>query len=311
MALPLPSRPRTGPDPCMVARSARSLNRLGETPCSLYRRKHLADLATMRRKLSLQTLSNSLGRPLSLVSMELLGHGGPPGQDWPMGREKRGVGAGYSPCGAPWLGSPLGRRFIASRLWTCVRSPAGNSGASGWLAGPARSTEPLTAGADSGEVWALHLSLPMPARYECSSCGLSFSIGSYHGAGGTWNNALYCRECGVTVRLQQSAEQFLAGQKAEEARVFEFVGPVAPRTVVIEPGGEPPQVTCACGATGPFGREGPITDQIPAGLENGNSVLIKHSADGKPLPRGPWVQPTGTCPRCKKPTLVLAGQWMT
>lgn len=120
-------------------------------------------------------------------------------------------------------------------------------------------------------------------RYGCSSCGGSFSAGSYHGFAGEWYRAVYCRECGRTVTLKVSAGQYLSafpGGKPPDVYRYELTGAVTPEVIEIAAGAtEPPQVECICGAKGPFGKEGPLTDDDPG----------------------------STCPHCKTETLKLTG----
>lgn len=99
-------------------------------------------------------------------------------------------------------------------------------------------------------------------------------------------NALYCRNCGASVRLEQSAEEFLAsfgGEATAQDCTYELLGPVQPRRMVLAPGMLVPEVECACGAKGPFGSGGPITDEEPGEI----------------------------CPACKQPTLEAESEWIT
>ena len=48
-------------------------------------------------------------------------------------------------------------------------------------------------------------------------------------------NALYCRNCGASVLMQQSAEQFLAnfgGKPATKGCAYELLGPVQSKQIV-------------------------------------------------------------------------------
>jgi len=144
----------------------------------------------------------------------------------------------------------------------------------------------------------------MPMRYGCSSCGIRFSTGSYHGSSGVWCTALYCRECGASIILQQSSQTFLGafscgrGDQARSYR-YEFIGSVKPHEIVIDPGNNvPPEVECACGAKGPFGPDGPITDQPPEDFQHDSLFGIRRSTT------------VGICPRCKRQTLRQRGEWI-
>ena len=99
-------------------------------------------------------------------------------------------------------------------------------------------------------------------------------------------NALYCRNCGASVRLEQSAEQFLSafgGTSATDGCIYEVVGPIQPKRIAWKPGMPVAELECACGAKGPFGNGGPITDEDPGEI----------------------------CPACKKPTLEAESEWIT
>lgn len=126
----------------------------------------------------------------------------------------------------------------------------------------------------------------MPIEYSCSSCSNNFSIGSYHGVEDKWFDRLYCRNCGAAVWMSESAEQFISTFGAETEGItctYELAGPVTPKLIVLGPGMDVPVVECSCGAKGPFGSHGPITDEDPG----------------------------QQCPRCKKPTLEAVCEWIT
>ena len=114
---------------------------------------------------------------------------------------------------------------------------------------------------------------------------MTYSIGSYHGVHG-WQNALYCRNCGRSVFLAQSAEQFLKGfgkESEPQGSAYELFGAVQPKHIVCEACSAVPEVECACGAKGPLGNAGPLTDD-----DHGE-----------------------TCPACKQPTLEAGSEWIT
>ena len=145
----------------------------------------------------------------------------------------------------------------------------------------------------------------MPTEYSCSSCGLRISVGSYHGSNaGVWFNALYCRHCGTPYTLRQSSAQFFEGFGAKnmerKTRKFELLGPSTNQGVVVDEDAPRPSLTCEmCKAEGPFGPKGPITDDPPEGL-----------ASERPF-GGTGSNATGTCPKCKKPTMKASGSWIT
>jgi hypothetical protein len=132
----------------------------------------------------------------------------------------------------------------------------------------------------------------MVNKYECSSCGWTISVGSYHGHGSPqkWYSCLYCRECGTNYRLEQSASQYLSafgssgkGAPMGHHYVLSGGGKITEFTVVAKQ--DPPEVECICGAKGPFGSGGPITDARLWGRSY--------------------------CPHCKQPDLKSAGWWIT
>ena len=127
----------------------------------------------------------------------------------------------------------------------------------------------------------------MQTLYGCPSCGARFSVGCYHDFSGHWYNALYCRECGNLFHLKQTIEQFLAAFAGAgdrpEVYSYELIGPGEPKEVVLKRGAPPPQVKCDCGAQGPFGSLGPITDSPPGSI----------------------------CPYCRQPTLEYTGELIT
>jgi hypothetical protein len=147
----------------------------------------------------------------------------------------------------------------------------------------------------------------MPTNYSCPSCGLKFSIGSYHGPGaGVWFNALYCRHCGTPYTLRQTTAQFCDGfgtrQTERKTWEYEVRGPSTIQRVVAAEHLPAPVLACeVCKAEGPFGPKGPITDEDPEGL-----------VSDLPFPFD-TTEPnaTGKCPKCKKQTLKVSGQWIT
>ena len=144
----------------------------------------------------------------------------------------------------------------------------------------------------------------MPTRFACSSCGLCFSTGSYHGFGSDgWFNALYCRHCGTAYTLRQSTEQFLDGfsSRSRPERHYEVKGPTTVQNVtLLEASDSPvPTLKCeACGAEGPFGATGPITDQPPEGINRTHWMELNPDE-------------TGVCPRCKQKAMKVTGEWIT
>lgn len=99
-------------------------------------------------------------------------------------------------------------------------------------------------------------------------------------------NALYCRNCGAAVRLEQSAEQLFwdfGGAPATDDCIYGLVGPIQPKRIVSKPGMPVPKLECACGAKGPFGNAGQITDEKPGEI----------------------------CLACKDATLEAEGHWIT
>jgi len=154
---------------------------------------------------------------------------------------------------------------------------------------------------DSPWSWHLLQHFRMPTIYTCTSCKIRFDVGSYHGFKGEWYNAVYCRKCGASVRIKQSAGQFLSAfggdKNGPHERRYELSGPVTPKVIVINSDTkEIPMVECACGAKGPFGNHGPITDNLPKGF--GESAFGFRNDVGK-------------CPRCKKKTLRKTGEFVT
>ena len=154
----------------------------------------------------------------------------------------------------------------------------------------------------------------MPDLFACSSCGLRFSIGSYHDdEGGCYG--LYCRHCGTTYTLRRKIRlelvNFEENQPQPGPQECEIQGPSKIQKVVV-PGdwmrfrvaqtpfsnATPPTIKCEnCGAEGPFGSSGPITDDTPEGLEIG---MCESKEELK-----------GVCPRCKALSLQFVCNWMT
>lgn len=147
----------------------------------------------------------------------------------------------------------------------------------------------------------------MPTDYFCSSCGLTITVGCYHGSGADgWFNALYCRHCGTRYTLRQSTTQFFDGfgakQKERKTWEYEVQGPATTQRIVAAEGVPPPKLTCEmCKAEGPFGPNGPITDEPPEGLAS-ESRFPSVDTDSNA---------TGTCPRCKKQTMKFSDDWIT
>lgn len=115
----------------------------------------------------------------------------------------------------------------------------------------------------------------MPSDYKCTSCSWGTSTGSSHGFSGEWHNYLYCRECGASHNL--TTYSFFGVNTS--GRPDKLNGKDLPP---CEPG-QQQLISCnKCGATGPFGNAGPITDNKPK-----------------------------SCPVCKSTPIVETGQWMT
>jgi hypothetical protein len=104
----------------------------------------------------------------------------------------------------------------------------------------------------------------MPADYKCTSCDWETAVGNYHGAS-DWFHDLYCRHCGAKYTF--APEQMTLNDQP----------------ITIDPNGEAPIISCVqCGAEGPLGARGPITDQEPT-----------------------------TCPKCKTGTVKLTAFWIS
>lgn len=147
----------------------------------------------------------------------------------------------------------------------------------------------------------------MPTEYTCSSCGLKISAGSFHGGefGNEWFTLMHCRYCGTCYTLQQSATEFFgpsaANMAAPRDREFELRGPARIQRVLVS-SQAPTSVTCeGCKAEGPFGSEGPITSEPPAGLGSVQR-LAKANTEGKVI---------GICPACHKQTMKFSAEWET
>lgn len=147
----------------------------------------------------------------------------------------------------------------------------------------------------------------MPTEYTCSSCGLTISVGCYHGfSGGSWFNALYCRHCGTGYSLRQTAAQFFDGfgikRTERDTREYTLRGPSKTQRVVVAEHSPRPTLICeVCRAEGPFGGNGPITDEAPEGLASERS---RPSGDTNPAV-------TGKCPKCRKQAMRVSGEWIT
>lgn len=146
----------------------------------------------------------------------------------------------------------------------------------------------------------------MPTQYHCSSCGLQFSVGSFHGEDSDgWFTALYCRHCGASYDLQEPVEQFFEDfslqRTQRKTREYLLHGPSSTQRVVVMAESPPPMVRCeGCGAEGPLGPPGPITDEPPEGL----------SGLWRPFgTKAPKAQ--GKCPRCKQQTVQVGDFWIT
>ena len=143
----------------------------------------------------------------------------------------------------------------------------------------------------------------MPVTLKCDACGVSFSIGSYHGKLNQWFNGLYCRQCGVAYTLSQSAEQFLDHfNNTPKLKQHEYLlhSRHGIQHVLVGVDHRTTLVKCwSCGAEGPFGSNGPITDTVPEGLKNDFWPFV------------PDYQARGTCPRCKQPCLKVQSEWIT
>jgi len=147
----------------------------------------------------------------------------------------------------------------------------------------------------------------MATDYTCSFCGLKISVGSYHGFGADgWFNALYCRHCGTRYTLNQTTAQFLRVFDAEKTErnnlEFEVSGPQTTHRVVAAAHLPVPRLTCeVCKAEGPFGPDGPITDEPPKGLGFDQECPPGHGR----------ILPHGKCPKCKQQTMKVSGSHET
>lgn len=143
----------------------------------------------------------------------------------------------------------------------------------------------------------------MPKDYACSECELTISIGAYHGDGGVYITAIYCRHCGAQYYLQQSTSQFFGGNETAEAEISHYTlrGPSCIQDIVLGEHEPTPSLTCDnCRVEGPFGAAGPITDRPPEGFAD----------DYDPF-SGSDSMPVGICPKCKKTTMKFEDEWMT
>jgi hypothetical protein len=118
-----------------------------------------------------------------------------------------------------------------------------------------------------------HEGVAMPTDYRCSACDWKASVGGYHGFDGNWFNALYCRHCGAPQVLES---RFSLDPAEPTSASFD-------RAEILSSTGQRRSVRCGyCGATGPLGSDGPITDDEPT-----------------------------KCPKCKTGSVVVGDVWKT
>ena len=110
----------------------------------------------------------------------------------------------------------------------------------------------------------------MPTTYECDSCGWKRSVGNYHGWPGEWYFDLYCRSCGAPHTLKQHVSD-ASGKISTHLDGVELHHADRGIKLIVECGG--------CGAKGPYGTEGPITDSTPKICPKCGSDRIKNTSE--------------------------------
>jgi hypothetical protein len=145
----------------------------------------------------------------------------------------------------------------------------------------------------------------MPQKFTCSACNLTISIGPYHGFDESWITPLYCRHCGAQYQLWESPTQFFTFDKPAEhndnTRSYRLRGPSGDQEIHVTEHAPTPILTCdICKTQGPFGSAGPITDNLPEGLDG---TGLSFDLDDK--------KKSGKCPACKSDTMELTDEWTT
>lgn len=145
----------------------------------------------------------------------------------------------------------------------------------------------------------------MPTDYQCASCELAITTGSFHGMEGDYITAVYCKQCGTQYYVHQSSMQFFDEFEKESQNdgVCQYTvrGPLKIQTIDVEPNGAISMVMCdVCFEKGVFGNAGLFIGVALEGL--GDRCFTFDS---------PGLKPNGKCPGCKKQTMVVAGEWTT
>ena len=83
---------------------------------------------------------------------------------------------------------------------------------------------------------------------------------------------------------------------------YQLHGPTKIQRIVAVANSPAPSLTCeVCKAEGPFGPNGPITDDPPEGLDSMWLFLVEE----------PNSKARGECPKCKQQTMKATGLWRT
>jgi hypothetical protein len=159
-----------------------------------------------------------------------------------------------------------------------------------------------------------------PSEHQCNNCGLCLWLGSYHGGDDecTWIHGVYCRHCGAPHYIENPISTVFSTTPRKEGTpvVFSLRGPRCVQEFICDDISQTELSCQECGATGPYGTAGPLTDEWPGSrLATPQLSADETSAQVNPeLAESSQDDPLSApveCPRCKSKAMHFIGNFIT